>query len=111
MARTAQQVAKTLQEIYIQSFGEADHEKYLLNWADLRGIAGVEKLTEDFVTEISEKMSEAEFTLFPLNDSLLVGTEFDFISERKLPARLLERYLPGEDDEDKDIFEDEELED
>lgn len=113
MSRTAREVAKKLKEIYYKDFGDDDSQKYQLSWADLRGISGVGKLEEDFVAEISEKMSETSFALLPLADFLLVGTELDFAFERKLPARLLERYLPGEEDTDDedDFVEDEEFED
>lgn len=112
MTRTAREVAKKLQEIYLKDFGDDENQKYQLSWVDLRGIAGVGKLEEDFVTEISEKMAENNFALLQLDEFLLVGTQLDFAFERKLPARLLERYLPGEDEtDDEDDLEDGEDED
>lgn len=111
MTRTAREVAKVLQQIYHKDFGDDESQKYQLSWADLRGIAGVGKLEEDFVAEISEKMAEKNFALLQLDEFLLVGTQLDFAFERKLSARLLERYLPGEDetDEEDDDLENEEF--
>lgn len=111
MTRTAREVAKKLREIYSKDFGDDESQKYQLSWADLRGIAGVGKLEEAFIAEISEKMAEKNFALLQLDEFLLVGTQLDFAFERKLPARLLERYLPGDDetDDEEDALEDEEF--
>lgn len=110
MSRTAREVANILKEIYDESFGDDENEKYRLDWADLRGIAGVGKLEETFVSSISEKMAEADFALITLGNFLLVGCESDFAYARRLPARMLERYLPDDDDAEDGFVEDEELE-
>ncbi len=111
MTRTAQEVAVILKEIYNQKFGDDECEKYRLGWPDLRGIAGVGRLEEPLITEISEQLAESGYALIPLSNFLLVGYKRDFSDARKLPARLLERYLPGEIADDDDVDDEEFIDD
>ncbi|NTW88871.1 MAG: hypothetical protein HGB26_07060 [Desulfobulbaceae bacterium] len=110
MVRKAEHVADILKELYDQSFGNEECEQYRLGWADLRALAGVAKLTEAFIAKIGAALAESGHALIPLGDFLLVGYERDFAGARRLPARLLEQYLPEEDTADADTDDDEEFE-
>ena len=110
MARTAQETANILKEIYDEEFSGDECEPYQLCWDQLRGIAGVERLTDAIISNIGQFMLDSDYVLVPFNNFLLVGMEANYRRTRKVPARLVETYLAVSDDEVEDD-DDKELED
>ena len=113
MARTAGTTASILKELYDEDFGRDCAAPFRLTWDQLRLIAGVGKLTDDYLTKLSKRLLEDDYALLVFNNTFIVGTEEDFYSTRSLPARLAEHHLfnEKEDGEDGDYSEDEEDED
>jgi len=89
MARTAAETAGILCDIY----NDDECEPYQIGWDQLRGIAGVERLTDDIIANLCKLMLDSGYVLVPFDNFLLVGTESDYKRTRKLPARLVESYL------------------
>ena len=100
MARTAAETASILREIYDEEFNGDESEPYQIGWDQLRGIVGVERLTDDFLTEVSKLMLDSGYVLVPLDNSLLVGMQANYQRARKVPARLIETYLATEKSKD-----------
>lgn len=98
MARTATETASILREIYDDDFN-GENEPYRLGWDQLRGIAGVERLTDVIISNIGKVMLDSGYVLVPFDNFLLVGMESDYRRTRKLPARLSESYLAVSDEE------------
>jgi hypothetical protein len=93
MALTAAETASILRDLYDETFGSEESEPYQIGWDQLRGIAGVERLTDDILTEIGKFMLDSDYVLVPFNNFLLVGMEADYRRTRKVSARLVETYL------------------
>jgi len=99
MPRTTQETASILRELYDEDFNSEESEPYLLAWDQLRGIAGVERLTEDIIASIGKVMLDSGYVLVPFDNFLLVGMEAIFRRTRKVPARIIETYLAVSDEE------------
>lgn len=93
MARTAVDTACLLRGLYDEEFSGEENEPYLIGWDQLRGIAGVERLTDDIISEIGKLMLDYGFALVPFDNFLLVTVESNCRRTRKVPARLVETYL------------------
>jgi hypothetical protein len=100
MARTARQTAGILTELYDESSANDSIEQYRITWADLRGIAGVEKLYSGYLRNINRKLNRSGYLLFALDNFLLVAQESDLESIRLVPPRLVEQYRYEEEDDD-----------
>lgn len=100
MARTAIETATVLRNLHSEKFGGDYIEPFRLTWEQLRGIAGIDRLTEDYLAEVSEKLLEKDYALLTFNNSFIVAKEGDFSETRTLTARLTERYLADTDDQD-----------
>lgn len=108
MARTAQETANVLSDIYDESFANDSYEQFQVGWPELRSIAGVPKLTTTYLNQVDKHLREMEILLVVCDSFLLVARQQDLAHARSVPARLVEQYLPdAEDDEDLDIDEDE----
>lgn len=94
MARTAAETASILSDLYEETFGRDSFEPFRITWPQLRSLAAVPRLDVSFLQEISEALSEADRTLIPLDDYLLVVLQQDLAHYRMVPDRLLEQYLP-----------------
>lgn len=99
MARTTAETASILKEIYDEEFNSEESEPYRLDWDQLRGIAGVERLTEDIIANVGKQMLDSGYVLVPFDNFLMVGMESNYRRTRKLPARLSESYLAVSADE------------
>lgn len=114
MARSIMETARILADLYDESFGGDESERYRLGWPELRGIAGVRRLDEDFLRGINDALLENGYLLVTCDNFLVVSCEQDFTGTRRLPQRLVERHLAvadeddDEDDLDDDCFEDDE---
>lgn len=112
MARTTQEIASILRELYDEEFSDDECEPYQLTWDQLRGIAGVERLTDSIIANICKAMLDSGYALVPFDNFLLVTKESNFKRTRKVPARLVELYLAvtsetlAEDDGDQELEDD-----
>jgi len=108
MARTAVETANTLSLMYDESFGGDEMEMFRIGWAELRSLAGVPKLTDEYLADINRSLAQTEYALIPFGEFLVVAMQSDFKSRaRKVPPRLLEQNLP--DEEELEIGEDDGL--
>lgn len=98
MKRTAQEVANVLASIYDERFGNDQFEQYRLTWADLRALAGAGKMKGGFLSEIKEGLEEHNYALVPFDTFMAVLAESDFDAARELSGRILERFLPDEEE-------------
>ncbi|QOX77412.1 hypothetical protein FY034_00120 [Trichlorobacter lovleyi] len=106
MARTAQETAKALSDIYDESFANDSYEQFQLGWPEMRSIAGVPKLTPSFLNQVDRHLRDMEMLLVVCDSFLLIARQQDLSHARSVPARLVEQYLPDfEDDEDLEIDE------
>lgn len=108
MARSALETARILADLYDESFGGDESERYRLGWPELRGIAGVRRLDEEFLRGINDALPENGYLLVPCDNFLVVTCEQNFTGTRRLPQRLVERYLYEAEDE---VLEDEDYKD
>lgn len=111
MARTATQTANILSGLYDETFSSDSYEPFRISWSNLRGIAGVTKLTPGYLRRISQALNETGYTLIPMDNFLLVTQESDLSHFRLVPPRIVEQYLYEEEDdlefdEDEDDLED-----
>lgn len=112
MARTAEGTARVLKDLHGETFGGDYLESFQLTWEQLRGITGVNQLTDNYLAEVNNHLLADDYALMTLNNSFIVAKESDFSGTRKLSARLAEKYLDTDDDlEDDDEDEDLELDD
>jgi hypothetical protein len=108
MARTASKTASILSELYEETFSNDSFEPFRFTWADLRGIAGVAKLTPLYLSEIDQALNNTGFALIKFDDFLVVTQESDMSHFRLVPPRVVEQFLYDEandfeiDDEDED---------
>ena len=98
MARTAAEAAKILTEIYDESFGNDIFEKYRIQWERLREICAARRLNDKYLSEISGELNEVGFSLACFDDFIMVMKESDCSDVRKVPGRLVEKYLPEDAD-------------
>jgi hypothetical protein len=96
MARTAEETAQKLTEIYSEDFGSYYYEPFKISWPQLRFLAGVSRVDADFLKKISDALLEADNYLIPFNSFLLFASEEQLSHFRTVPDRLLEQYLPDE---------------
>jgi len=108
MARTAQETAQVLSDIYDESFANDSFEQFQIGWPELRSIAGVPKLTSSYLNQLNKHLRDLEILLVECDSFLLVARQQDLSHARTVPARLVEQYLPDfEDDDDFEVDEDE----
>lgn len=111
MARTAVETANTLSLMYDESFDGEEMEMFQIGWPELRALAGIPKLTADYLAEINMSLAESKYALIPFDDYLVVAMQSDFSRARKIPPRILEQNLPNADDFEIDDDGDIELDD
>jgi hypothetical protein len=109
MAQTTAEIASILREIYDEEFNGEESEPYQIGWDQLRGIAGVERLTDDIISNVGKMMLDSGYVLVPFDNFLLVGMEANYRRTRKVPARLVESYLAVTDEALVDDYGDQEL--
>jgi hypothetical protein len=110
MARTVQETASILMELYDENFCSEESEPYQISWEQLRGIAGVERLTDDIIANVGKFMLDSDYVLVPFNNFILIGMEANYKRTRKVPARIAENYLAVSSDELLDDDGDQEIE-
>jgi len=110
MARTARQTAEILTELYDESFANDSYEQFRITWADLRGIAGVEKLTTAYLRTVNRSLNRSSYQLISLDNFLVVTQESDLEKIRLVLPRIAEQYRYEKEDDDDLEDEDEEPE-
>lgn len=110
MARTAEETAKILIEIYDTEFSNAEDGQYRVLWQEMRVLSGVCKLTDRKLQDINRHLLRQDYVLVPCDDFIAVYSQTDVSCCRSINSRVLERYLPDDDymvDEDVAFFDDE----
>ena len=98
MARTATEAANILAEIYEESFGDEAFDKFRIKWPQLREVCDVKRLNDIYLAEIADQLKEHGLSLALFDNSVLVLKECDCSDVRSVPGRLLEKFLPEDDD-------------
>jgi hypothetical protein len=107
MARTASETARILSNLYEENFGRnqfdgtvegtAD-EPFQIAWPQLRSLAAVRRLDDAYLKDISAELSESARCLVAFDNYLIVLGNDYLQYLRSLPDRLLEQYLPDENE-------------
>ncbi len=109
MARTAAGTAKTLIEIYDETFRNDCMELYRITWPQLRLISGVPRLDNEYISSVNESLRDANYVIIPFDDYFVVARDTDFQTDRKVPDRIIENYIDApEDDYDEELENDSE---
>ncbi len=101
--RTAEETASILISLYDESFAGDNFSPFRINWPELRSLAGIARLTDEYLWELDQELKESGYFLFPLDNYVLVALESDFSHIRAVPPRIVEQYLPGDEDDDDDF--------
>ena len=102
MERATYETACILRDLYNEEFGGDEFEPYQIGWDQLRGIAGVERLTDSILSDIGTAMLDSGYALVPFDNFLLVTMESNFKMARKVPPRIVEMHLATSEDEPAD---------
>jgi hypothetical protein len=94
MARTAEETANILSDLYDENFRNESYEAFRITWPQLRSLAAVPCLNDKFLKEVSDILIESKYCLIPFNDFLFIAEEQDLSQYRMVPDRILEKYLP-----------------
>ncbi|HCE66112.1 MAG: hypothetical protein A2X82_19755 [Geobacteraceae bacterium GWC2_55_20] len=106
MARTAEETATILSELFNENFEQDYSEPFRITWPQLRFLSGVPRLSDNYLKDINTELSKSSGDiLIPLNNFLLVTRERDLEHFRLVPDRLLEQHLP-DDTENTEIDDD-----
>jgi hypothetical protein len=104
MARSAANTASILSCFYDKTFANESCEAFRISWSDLRGIAGVARITSGYLRRINLELNELGYTMNTFDNYLAIVQETDLAHIRMVPPRIVEKYLY-----DKDMEEDYEL--
>lgn len=104
MARPAANTARILSCFYDETFASDSCEAFRITWSDLRGIAGVTKLTTGYLRRINLELNDLGYTLIIFDNYMVIVQENDLSHIRMVPPRIVEGYLFA-----KDMVEDYEL--
>lgn len=99
MTRTDDEVINELKAIYSESFGGKERQRFLLSWADLRGLYGFDRLFETRFARLAERASERGLYLFDLGEganghmvAILRRSTVD--RWRRAPRKIVAEHLP-----------------
>ncbi len=108
MARSAANTASILSCFYDETFASESCEAFRISWSDLRGIAGVTKLTAGYLRRINLELNESGYTMITFDNYLVVVQENDLTHIRNIPPRIVEEYLYDNEavDEDHELTDD-----
>ena len=93
MVHSATATALNLSKLYEETFVGNFEEPFRIMWPELRMMAGLSKLTDTFIAEISADLSGHDLFLLPFNNFFLVARERDIRKYRRVPGRLLEQFM------------------
>ena len=88
--------------LYDETFANDSCEAFRITWPDLRGIAGVTKLTAGYLHRINQELNESGYTLVTFDNYLVIVQENDLTHLRLVPPRIVEEYLFDKDAVDED---------
>ena len=98
MVHSATATALNLSKLYEETFAGNFEEPFRITWPELRMMAGLSKLTDSFIDEISLDLSGHDLFLLPFNNFFLVARERDIRKYRRVPGRLLEQFMYDADE-------------
>jgi hypothetical protein len=109
MARTAEETASILIKIYDSEFSNAEEGQYRMLWQEMRALTGTSKLSDQLLKSINQHLLRQEYVLVPCDDFIAIYSQTDVSCCRSINSRVLERYMPDEDDmvDENDVFFDE----
>jgi len=108
MARMAISTAKALIDMYQEDFRTEGMELFRITWPQLRTVAGVAKLDQEYLTELVEALRADKYALIQFEDYFVVASEFDFMHDRMVPDSVVENYIESEELGDDDVYESDE---
>src|SRR5690349_2934311 len=106
--RTPEQTSEALKQIYSEEFAGDSFAQFLIEWADLRALAGGAILNDGFISRINNSLSTDNYCIACFDDYLLFTEKSDLHGVRKAKGRILEQFMP--DVPESSIDEDDELE-
>lgn len=106
MARMTTEVAKILMAIHDEFFGNDVVEKFRITWDRLRQICD-RRLSKNYLNELVDELNELGFSLAAFDDYLLVLKESDCAELRCVPGRIVEKYLPENEEMKSEDLEEE----
>lgn len=108
MPRTDDEVITVLREIYNSTFGGKQRQRFLISWADLRGIYGFGKLFESRFQALAEAGIKRRLYLFDLGEGesgrLVAVLRTRTVDRwRRVTKKIVDEHrLPSDDDTDSD---------
>lgn len=108
MARTDDEVIDELRSIYREEFAGKAHQRFLISWADLRGLYGFGRLENTRFARLATRAYERGAYLFDLGEGgnghmvALVGRK-TVDRWRKVPRNVIRNHLPEPDAENADF--------
>ena len=112
MARKSAETAEILTKIYEETFSNDSYSSFRIDWPQLRSITEGPKLSDEYLCETNHDLCDSGYALIPFDDILVVVMQSDLSGIRSVSAQLVERYLPGGDDDSmRKEIEDGELDD
>jgi hypothetical protein len=104
MARTDEQVASVLLDIYNTEFAGKERQRFLISWADIRTIYGFGRLTMSRFETLAEAGLQKRLYLLDLgegeNGHLVAVVKTRTVNRwRRVPKRIIDQYrLPPDED-------------
>ena len=98
MARTTTEAAKILMDIHDEFFGNDMVEKFRISWEKMREICDVRRLSKTYLNELVDELNDLGFSFATFDDYLLVLKESDCTEIRSVPGRIVEKYLPDNEE-------------
>lgn len=103
MARTDEQVAGILEELYKTEFGGKTGQRYLISWADIRTLYGFERLFLSRFDRLGEVAMAKRLYLLDLGEGaaghMVAVVKTRTVDRwRRVPKKIIDQYrLPPED--------------
>jgi hypothetical protein len=104
MARTDEQVASILLDLYNTEFGGKEKQRFLISWADIRTLYGFGRLTMSRFARLDEAALRKRLYLLDLGEGenghvVAVVKTRTADRWRRVPKRIIDQYrLPPDDD-------------
>jgi hypothetical protein len=99
MTHSAEETATILISLYEESYAGENASPFRINWPELRSLAGIARLSDEFLWDLDLELKEFGYFLCPLDNFVLVALESDFSHIRAVPPRIIEQYLPDDEDD------------
>lgn len=99
MVRTAKQTAEALTTIYNEEFRHESMEGFVVTWPDFRALAGGRRIDKTFLADINRVLASDNYVVAPFERFLAIVSESDLSGLRKARGRIIEQYMPEEDED------------